>query len=308
MMFNNQTHSVMSYIQSGMDRAGQPVNIFYVDYAPQGATQTIVLIHGWPLSHEMWEPQLVALAEAGIRCVAYDRRGFGKSSKPYEGYDYDSLTEDLNAVLTELNLTDVTLAGFSMGGGEVVRYMSKYGGARVSKVALISAVPPYLGKTGDNPDGVDQDVFKTMEAGIRKERAAFLDMFGKQFYGVSLINHPVSDPTLMWNSTLAMLASPKATLDCARSFANTDFRQDLTALANVPTLIIHGDADKTVPIEASGERTAQALPNAHYIVYEGEPHGLFMTAKDRLNQDLMSFVQDPAMSQQPVSGGTTTLF
>jgi non-heme chloroperoxidase len=299
----------MSYIQSGTDAAGQPINIFYADYGPRHAQHTVVLIHGWPLSHEMWEPQMVALAEAGIRCVAYDRRGFGKSSKPYEGYDYDSLTMDLKAVLDELDLSEVTLAGFSMGGGEVVRYMSKYAGARVSKVALISAVPPFLGKTSDNPDGVDQDVFQTMEDGIRKERAAFLDMFGKQFYGVSLISHPVSEPTLAWNTTLAMLASPKATLDCAKAFANTDFRHDLTALQSVPTLIIHGDADKTVPIEASGERTAQALPNAHFIVYEGEPHGLFMTAKDRLNQDLLAFIQDPAMAGHAHNSvGATTIY
>ncbi len=298
----------MSYIQSGTDKAGQPINIFYVEYGPQTAAHTIVLIHGWPLSHEMWEPQLIALSEAGIRCVAYDRRGFGKSSKPYEGYDYDSMAEDLKTVMDELNLSDVTLAGFSMGGGEVVRYMSKYNGARVSKVVLISAVTPFLGKTDDNQDGVDQEVFQAMEEGIRKERAAFLDTFGKQFYGISLINHPVSQPTLDWNTTLAMLASPKATLDCASAFANTDFRTDLAALQNVPTLIIHGDADKTVPIEASGERTAQMLPSAHYIVYEGEPHGLFMTAKDRLNQDLMAFLRNPAMVGETTSTGTTTIF
>jgi non-heme chloroperoxidase len=303
----------MSYIDAGTDRAGNPVNLFYADYSKSGQTnqQTAVLIHGWPLSHEMWEPQMLVLPEHGVRCVAYDRRGFGKSSKPYEGYDYDTLADDLNAVLTQLDLTDVTLVGFSMGGGEVARYMAKYNGARVSKVVLVSAVTPFLAKTDSNPDGVDQDVFDTMTENMLKDRYDFLQTFAKMFYGVSLINHPVSQAHLDHDFTLASLASPKATLDCAAAFSQTDFRNDLNALQTVPTLIIHGDDDKTVPIANSGERTAQMLPNAQYVVYAGAPHGLFVTEKERLNQDLLAFIQQPGGMTTGTSttpGATTTIY
>lgn len=286
----------MSYIKAGTDSAGNDVNLFYEDWG-QGAP--VVLIHGWPLSHEMWEYQMTELPKAGLRVIAYDRRGFGKSSKPWNGYDYDTLTDDLKAVLDALNLENVTLVGFSMGGGEVARYMSRYGGARVSKVALVSAVTPYLVKTEDNPDGVDQSVFDDMLTKMKADRADFLQTFGKQFYGVNLINHPVSQAHLDGDFMRAYLASPKATVDCAEAFAGTDFRADL-AHFNVPTLIIHGDGDKTVPIESSGEQSAKLLPNAHYIVYDGAPHGLFYTEKDRLNDDLLTFIQ------QPVTATTTS--
>lgn len=279
----------MSYVKAGTDASGNDIKLFYQDLNPGNAKSTVVLIHGWPLSHEMWDYQLTELPSHGLRVVAYDRRGFGKSSQPWDGYNYDTLASDLKAVLDELDLQNVTLVGFSMGGGEVARYMSRYGGARVSKVAFVSAVTPYLLKTDDNPDGVDQSVFDDIIENIQKDRADFLQTFGKQFYGVSLLNKPVSQAHLDGDFARAYVASQKATLDCANAFATTDFRNDLPHI-QVPALVIHGDSDKTVPIESSGELTAGALSNAQYLVYEGEPHGLFFTQKDRLNEDLISFV------------------
>lgn len=295
----------MSYIKAGTDASGNDVKLFYQDLNPANATSTVVLIHGWPLSHEMWDYQLAELPAHGLRVVAYDRRGFGKSTQTWDGYDYDTLADDLKAVLDELDLSNVTLVGFSMGGGEVARYMSRYGGARVAKVAFISAVTPYLLKTEDNPDGVDQSVFDEMTENIQKDRADFLKTFAKQFYGVGMLSQPVSQAHLDGDFARAYVASHKATLDCADSFATTDFRDDLTQI-QVPTLIIHGDSDKTVPIESSGERTANALPSAQYIVYEGEPHGLFVTSKDRLNEDLLAFIQEGVAVRQAPE--TTTIY
>ncbi len=295
----------MSYIKAGTDASGNDIKLFYQDLGGSNAKSTVVLIHGWPLSSSMWDYQLAELPAHGLRVVAYDRRGFGKSTQTWDGYDYDTLADDLKAVLDELNLQNVTLVGFSMGGGEVARYMSRHGGARVAKVAFISAVTPYLLKTDDNPDGVDQSVFDEMTANMQKDRADFLQTFGKQFYGVNLINKPVSQAHLDGDFARAYVASHKATLECANSFATTDFRDDLTQI-QVPTLIIHGDSDKTVPIEASGERTANALPNAQYIVYEGAPHGLYVTEKDRLNEDLVAFILEGVAVRK--TAGVTTLY
>lgn len=276
----------MAYIKAGEDTAGNPINIFYEDWG-QGAP--VVLIHGWPLDHTMWEHQAIALAEAGHRVIAYDRRGFGRSSRPWGGYDYDTLASDLNALLTELNLNNVTLVGFSMGGGEIARYIGNYGESRLARVAFISAVTPFLLKTADNPDGVDGSVFQDILAGLKKDRFDFLAGFGKKFYGVGVISKPVSDAVLQWNQTVVSLAAPNATIECAKSFAGTDFRADL-AKVTVPTLVIHGDADQTVPIANSGERTAKAISGAQYKVYEDEPHGLFFTSKDELSNDLLAFI------------------
>lgn len=292
----------MSYIKAGTDSSGNDVKLFYQDL---GSGTPVVLIHGWPLGHEMWDYQLAELPAHGIRVVTYDRRGFGKSSQPWDGYDYDTMADDLKAVLDELDLKNVTLVGFSMGGGEVARYMSRHGGARVAKVAFVSAVTPYLLKTDDNPDGVDQSVFDEILDGLQKDRADFLQTFGKQFYGVNLISKPVSQAHLDGDFARAYVASQRATVECAKAFAMTDFRDDLAQI-QVPALVIHGDSDKTVPIEASGERTANALPTAQYIVYDGAPHGLFMTEKDRLNDDLVSFILEGVSVRQTV--GTTTVY
>lgn len=277
----------MNYLQSTDTPTGESIKLYY---EISGTGQPVVFLHGWPLSHEMWEYQISELAERGLKCIAYDRRGFGKSSKPWSGYDYDTLTDDLKAILDGLNLENVVLVGFSMGGGEVLRYMSRYGGARISKIVLVSSVAPFLMKTSDNPEGVDREVFEGITKSIKKDRIDFLNTFGQQFYGVSFIKHPVSDSYLEYNKMLASVASPRATLECAKSFSETDFREDLKNVT-VPTLIIHGDSDKTVPIEASSNRTAKILAGHQYLVYEGAPHGLFYTDRDRLNQDLIQFIK-----------------
>jgi non-heme chloroperoxidase len=275
----------MSYIKVDADAAGNPISIFYQDW---GQGEPMVLIHGWPVDHQMWEYQMAELPKHGVRVVAYDRRGFGKSSKPWDGYNYDTMADDLKAVLDELDLQNVTLVGFSMGGGEVARYMSRHAGARVKRVVFVSAVTPFLLKTDNNPEGVPQAQFDGIIEGIKADRPGFMAEFGKSFYGVGMLSKPVSQATLDWHQGLAMIGSPRATEECARAFSSTDFRADLTTI-KVPTLIIHGDADATVPLPVSGERTAKMLPQAEYKVYKGAPHGLFITEKDRLTDDLRIF-------------------
>ena len=276
----------MKTIKFANRTSGEDIEISYNDY---GSGRPVVLIHGWPLSKEMWEYQIEALVNAGYRVVKYDRRGFGKSAKPWDGYDYDTLAGDLNELLTQLDLRDAVLVGFSMGGGEVVRYLTNHGSDRVSKIALISAVTPFLGKTADNPDGVDTAIFEEMLAKIREDRPAFLASFGKQFFGVNLLNHPVSEEMLQYSSMLASHAPQRATLECVKSFGYTDFRDDVKKIT-LPALIIHGSKDQTVPIEASGKRTAEMIPGAKYLVYDGAPHGLYFTNKDQLNADLIDFI------------------
>lgn len=277
----------MPYIKSVQQSISDPVNLYYEDTM---LGRPVVFIHGWPLSHEMWEYQFNDLPKYGLRCIAYDRRGFGRSGRPWTSYDYDTLATDLKIVLDELNLKDVTLVGFSMGGGEVVRYLSKYGDDRIYKIILLSAVTPYMLKTGDNPNGIPQETFDEFAAQIKTDRPNFLSNFGKQFYGVSLITKPVSQSILEWSLNLALDGSPNATMECLRSFSTTDFRQDLKKIS-VPTLIIHGSDDKTVPIEASGKLTAELLPNAQFKIYEGAPHGLFITDREKLNRDIVTFIE-----------------
>ena len=237
----------------------------------------------------MWEAQATFLVENGLRVIAYDRRGFGKSEQPWDGYNYDSFASDLNVLIEELELEDVTLVGFSMGGGEVARYLSTYGSARVAKAVLISAVTPYLLKTDDNPDGIDASVFEDIEKQIRKDRASFLHDFGPKFFGRSVIKHTVSEPVLEWTQEMALKGSLRATLASAGAWATTDFREDLRTI-QIPVLVIHGTGDNTVPIDASGRRTVKLLPNATLSEYDGEPHGLFLTAADRLNKELLDFI------------------
>jgi len=249
-----------------------------------------VLIHGWPLDADMWEYQAVPLANQGLRVIAYDRRGFGRSGQPWTGYDYDTLADDLASVMDTLDLRGATLVGFSMGGGEVARYPSRHGTGRVAKAALVAAVTPYLLKTADNPDGVDQSVFDQMIEGLQKDRPHFLANFGKQFYGAGLLNFTVTAEILQWSLMMALLGSPKATLDCVRAFSATDFRPDMAAFT-VPTLVIHGGSDQTVPPEVSGRRAAKMIQGARYIEYDGAPHALTFSEKDRLNEDLLAFVR-----------------
>lgn len=276
----------MPFIKSSRNSA-TPVEIYYEDW---GTGKPVVFIHGWPLDHQMWEYQLTDLANQGLRCIAYDRRGFGKSDRPWEGYDYNTMAGDLKALLDELDLNDVTLVGFSMGGGEVARYFGLYGEERVSKAVLISSVVPYMLKTNDNPDGVPQEMFDEFVQKLKEDRPGFLDNFGKIFYGVNLIKHPVSSEFLHWSWRIATSGSLKATLDCLYAFSQTDFRRDAAAI-NVPVLIIHGDSDKTVPIDPSARQAARLIPNAKLIEYAGAPHGLFYTEKEKLNKDLLEFIK-----------------
>ncbi len=276
----------MSFINTRPDVSGHSVKLFYEDL---GKGKPVVFIHGWPLNHEMWEYQLAELPKHNLRCIAYDRRGFGKSDRPWGNYDYDTLADDLKAVLDQLDLRQVTLVGFSMGGGEIARYIGKYGTERLEKVVLISAVTPFMLKTDDNTEGVPKENFDQMVDKLSNDRPAFLADFGKKFYGVTMLSHPVSQQLLDWNQMLCLMSSSKATTDCVRSFSETDFRKDVPQIT-VPTLIIHGEADNTVPIAVSGNKTAALLPHALYKVYEDAPHGLFITEKDRLNADLMDFI------------------
>ncbi len=259
-------------------------------YNDWGTGKPVVLIHGWPLDADMWEYQSVHLANHGNRVVTYDRRGFGRSAQPWSGYDYDTLADDLAALLEKLDLTGVTLVGFSMGGGEVARFVARHGTARIARVALVSAVTPYLLKGPTNEDGVDASVFDQMVEGLQKDRPGFLATFGKQFYGVGPLTFSISSDYLQWTANLAMLGSPKATIDCVRAFSETDFRADLKALT-VPTLVIHGNADATVPLQASAEKVVQLVPHAELKVYPGAPHGLHYTDKDRLTADLLAFLK-----------------
>ena len=264
----------------------EPVNIYYEDC---GKGLPVVFIHGWPLSGSMWEYQVTQLPQQGLRCITYDRRGFGKSDRPFSCYDYDTLASDLKALLDELDLHEVTLVGFSMGGGEIAKYFSLYAGERIAKVVLISAVVPYMLQTEDNPDGVPQEVFDKMMKAMIDDRPTFLEAFNKDFYGTLLLNQPVTDAYLANALIQGMDASPIATIECAKSFSSTDFRNDVSKI-NVPTLIIHGDKDKTVPIKATGEQAAKMISGAVLKVYEGAPHGLWFTEKDKLNQDLIDFI------------------
>jgi non-heme chloroperoxidase len=276
----------MNIIKAGQDAQGKPVELFYQDY---GQGETIVLIHGWPLSSASWEYQLAELPLHGKRVVAYDRRGFGMSSKPWDGYNYDTLADDLKAVLDQLDLQNVALVGFSMGGGEVARYMSRHNGARVGKVVFVSSVTPYMLKTDNNPTGVDKATFDDMITNLGKDRFGFLTDFGKKFYGQGLISHPVSEGTLNWSASLAFPASPRATTQCVKAFGETDFRQDLKTI-KVPTLFIYGTSDEIVPPATGAEAAAPMVANAQLVAYDGEPHGLNITSKNRLNRDLLTFM------------------
>jgi non-heme chloroperoxidase len=255
-----------------------------------GSGRPVVLIHGWPLTADSWDDQALSLAEAGYRVIAYDRRGFGRSAQPFDGYDYDTLADDLAAVLDAAGATDgVTLAGFSMGGGEVARYLSRHGGRGVVKAALISSIVPYVLQDDSNPHGVPLAQIDQIKSGIRADRAHFLANFAQQFYGVGFISSPVSQEVLDHFFQQAMMAGLKGTLACVDAFAKTDFRGELGAFT-VPTLIVHGTADKTVPIDPTARVAAERIPTARLIEYNGAPHGLNVTEKDRLTEDLLEFL------------------
>ena len=263
------------------------VNLYVKDW---GSGRPVIMMHGWPLTADTFDDLALAVAGAGMRAIAYDRRGFGRSDQPWTGYDYDTLSDDLAAVIEQTGATNATLLGFSMGGGEVARYMSRHGGRNVSQAVLVASVVPFMLKTDDNPHGTEQATFESMAQGIKEDRAKFWGTFLKQFYGIGLVSHPVSEETVEWSRSLAMQASLKATLDCATAFATTDFRPDLAAF-KVPTLIIHGTGDKTVPIEAAGRAAASGIANSTLIEYDGAPHGLTESHKERFIEDVLAFLR-----------------
>ena len=265
---------------------GLPIDLHYTD---QGDGQPVVLIHGWPLSGRSWESQVPALIGAGYRVITYDRRGFGQSSQPWHGYEYDTFAADLAALVDHLDLRDAVLIGFSMGGGEVVRYLSRYGADRVSKIVLASAVPPYLYRSEDNPDGgVDDDTIDSMVAGVQQDRMAFFDGFLDGFFSAGK-TMKVSPQQKAYALSLLAVASPKATADCITAFGRTDFRDDLTKVT-VPTLVIHGDSDNIVPIEVSGQRTAAAIPGSVLVILEDGPHGILVSHADQWNAAVLQFL------------------
>ncbi len=254
-----------------------------------GSGRPVILIHGWPLSADSWDDQAMAIANAGYRAIAYDRRGFGRSSQPWTGYDYDTLADDLAAVIEQTEARDAVIVGFSMGGGEVARYMSRHEGASVAQAILISSVLPFRLQTADNPAGTEQAAFDTTAAALNADRPAFFSGFFEKFFGVNKDADAVSEELLQWARNVSMQASLKATLECLKSFSSTDFRGDLPAF-KVPTLIIHGTEDQTVPINASSRLAAKGIRGNTLIEYDGAPHGLFATHKDRLSQDLLNFI------------------
>jgi pimeloyl-ACP methyl ester carboxylesterase len=266
---------------------GSSIELYYEDH---GAGKPVVLIHGWPLSGRSWEKQVPALIGAGYRVVTYDRRGFGDSSQPWTGYDYDTFATDLRTLIEHLDLRDATLVGFSMGGGEVARYVGTYGTDRVSKAVFAGAVPPYLYKTPDNPEGgLDDATIAQFEGGVTGDRIAFLDQFTRLFFTAGGKSDLVSEPFRLYNRDIAAFASPKGTLDCIAAFGRTDFRADL-AKFTIPTLVIHGDSDAIVPFEVSGKRTHESVAGSRLVVIPGGPHGLNATHADEFNRALIEFL------------------
>jgi len=265
---------------------GNPTELHYEDH---GAGKPVVLIHGWPLSGRSWEAQVPALIAAGKRVITYDRRGFGSSSQPWNGYDYDTFAADLDALLKHLDLKEATLVGFSMGGGEVARYVGKHGTGRIAKAVFAAAVPPFLYKTADNPQGgLDDATIAQFEQGVKKDRPAFLHAFSKNFFSVRG-KLAISEEQRAYAVDLAQVASPKGTLDCINAFGRTDFRADLKRFS-IPTLIIHGDSDAIVPFEVSGKRTHEAIAKSQLALIKDAPHGLNATHPEEFNRALLDFL------------------
>lgn len=274
-----------SYIPVGRENS-TPIELYYEDH---GSGDPVVLIHGYPLSGASWEKQTAALLGAGHRVITYDRRGFGQSSKPTTGYDYDTFAEDLRKLVTALELRDFALVGFSMGGGEVARYLGTYGSEGVSRAVFISAITPFLLKAPDNPDGVDASVFERLESAIVADRLAFFSDFFANFYNTDvLLGTRVSSQVVQYSWNIAAGASPTASLECVPAWG-TDFRQDLS-LIDVRALVIHGDADRIVPFPASAPRTERLIKEARLVVIEGGPHCITWTHADIVNAELVKFL------------------
>ncbi|WP_416412475.1 alpha/beta fold hydrolase [Pantoea sp. App145] len=267
-------------------RTTDGTQIYFKDW---GTGKPVLFSHGWPLDGDMWDSQMNFLAERGYRVIAFDRRGFGRSEQPWQGYDYDTFASDINDLINCLGLEDVTLVGFSMGGGDVTRYIANYGTARVAGLVLLGAVTPIFGKAEDYPQGVDLSVFAGIRDGLRKDRAQFISDFAAPFYGTNA-GQTVSDGVLTQTLNIALLASLKGTLDCVTAFSETDFRPDMQKI-DVPTLVIHGSNDQIVPFATTGKVAAEMIKGAELKVYENGPHGFAVTHQDQLNEDLLAFLQ-----------------
>ena len=275
----------MPHVTVGKENSAN-IDLYYEDH---GSGQPVILIHGYPLSCSSWEKQLPVLLNAGHRAIAYDRRGFGKSSQPTTGYNYDTFAEDLHQLITHLDLRDFALVGFSMGGGEVARYIGKYGSKGMSKAVILSGVPPFLLKTPDNPDGVDQSVFDGIEKAITADRYAFFTEFFKNFYNTDvLLNKRVSEQVVQASWNVAALSSATASLACVPTW-HEDFRKDLAKI-DIPTLVMHGDADRILPINAAGARTAKLIKGARFVVVKDGPHCISWTHADEVNTELVNFL------------------
>lgn len=276
--------------KDSVDTSGNTVgehNLYVRDNHGDG--RPVVLIHGWPLSSTSWSEQDTALSDAGYRVVAYDRRGFGASG-PGDSYDYDALSDDLDNVLTDLDLHDVTLVGFSMGGGEVARYLSRHGKDRVHSAVFAAAIPPFLLKSDDNPDGpLTEDAANQMRQGLEKDRDSFFDGFTRQFFSAGA-DLKVSEDQRQAAIALCQQSNQEAALGCMEAFGTTDFRKDLEAVA-VPTLVIHGDSDGIIPFEGSGKRTHEAVADSELVVIEGAPHGFNVSHADEFNSALLAFLE-----------------
>jgi non-heme chloroperoxidase len=283
----------MSYITVGKENSSN-IDLYYEDH---GSGKPVVLIHGYPLNGASYEKQLGPLLAAGHRVITYDRRGFGQSSQPATGYDYDTFAEDLRKLVTELKLRDFTLVGFSMGGGEVARYIGKYGSEGVSKAVILSGVPPYLLKTSDNPEGVDKNVFAGIETAVKADRYAFFTEFFKNFYNTDvLMGKLVSEQAVQASWNVAAGCSAIASLACVSTW-HTDFRKDVARI-DVPTLVMHGDADRILPIAASGSRTAKLIKGAHLVVVPGGPHCITWTHSEIVNRELLAFLGEGKAAKQ----------
>ncbi|SIT89875.1 alpha/beta fold hydrolase [Microbacterium sp. RU33B] len=278
----------MAYITVGTENSAD-IELFYTD---QGDGQPVVLIHGFPLNGESWGKQADALLDAGFRVIAYDRRGFGASSKAGSGYDYDTFAADLHALIEDLDLQDAILVGFSMGTGEIARYLSRYGAGRIAKAAFLGSLEPYLLKTDDNPEGAGpQSFFDETSAAVKKDRFAFLTGFYKDFYNLDQnLGSRISQEALDASVQVANQAGNVA-LAAAPLTWPTDFRGDIPSIT-VPTLIVHGTADNILPIDVTGRRFSKLLPDAEYVEIEGAPHGMLLTHADEVNAALLAFVKD----------------
>ncbi|MBO9621239.1 MAG: alpha/beta hydrolase [Sphingomonas sp.] len=260
--------------------------LYYKDW---GKGRPVVFAHGWPLNSDMWENQMMFLASQGYRVIAHDRRGFGRSDQPWDGYDHDSFSDDLAELIEHLDLRDVTLVGYAMGGGEVTRYVGRHGSDRVRSVVLIGATTPKLGQSEDYPSGVPQIVFDNVRSGLLADRAEFVRGFARLFFGADRDGADISEGSLMHVQQLALMASLKASHDSVTACAETDYREDIAGF-DVPVLIVHGELDAFVPFDATARQAIALFPNARLEIYEGAPHGLLFTHKERLNADLLGFL------------------